>query len=103
MGVIIGMIVTFGCVLGGYMAMGGKLSVLNQPFELVIIGGAAIGIFLVANPLSVVKDSGKAVLEAVKNSVPTRDATLVGFGVAVVFGVAMGIVIGLWRPVYASL
>ncbi|TCD16191.1 flagellar motor stator protein MotA [Oricola cellulosilytica] len=72
MGVIIGMIVTFGCVLGGYMAMGGKLGVLNQPFELVIIGGAAIGIFLVANPLSVVKDSGKAVMEAVKNAVPTR-------------------------------
>lgn len=38
-----------------------------------------------------------------QNSIPTLYATLVGFAVAVVFGVAMGIVIGLWRPVYAAL
>lgn len=38
-----------------------------------------------------------------QNSVPTLYATLVGFVLAVVFGVAMGIVIGLWRPVYAAL
>lgn len=72
MNIIIGMIVTFGCVLGGYMAMGGKLGVLNQPFEFVIIGGAAIGIFLIANPMSVVKDSGKAFMEGLKNSVPSK-------------------------------
>lgn len=72
MNIIIGMIVTFGCVLGGYMAMGGKLGVLNQPFEFVIIGGAAIGIFLIANPMAVVKDSGKAFLEGLKNSVPSK-------------------------------
>ena len=40
MNIVIGLIVTFGCVLGGYMAMGGHLEVLNQPFELLIIGGA---------------------------------------------------------------
>ncbi|MEM8539565.1 MAG: flagellar motor stator protein MotA [Pseudomonadota bacterium] len=72
MNIIIGMIVTFGCVLGGYMAMGGKLGVLNQPFEFVIIGGAAIGIFLIANPMAVVKDSGKAFMEGLKNSVPSK-------------------------------
>ena len=72
MNIIIGMVVTFGCVLGGYMAMGGKLGVLNQPFEFVIIGGAAIGIFLIANPMSVVKDSGKAFVEGLKNSVPSK-------------------------------
>lgn len=47
--VIIGLIVVFACVLGGYMAMGGKLHVLNQPFEFVIIGGAAMGAYVVAN------------------------------------------------------
>ncbi|MDD9908476.1 MAG: flagellar motor stator protein MotA [Ahrensia sp.] len=73
MGIIIGLIVTFGCVLGGYMAMGGKLGVLNQPWEFVIIGGAAIGCYLVANPMSVVKDTGKGLMEALKNSAPGQD------------------------------
>ena len=39
--VIVGWIIVMVCVIGGYMAMGGKLGPLWQPFELVIIGGAA--------------------------------------------------------------
>ena len=42
MNIIIGLVVTFGCILGGYMAMGGYLSVLMQPYELLIIGGAGL-------------------------------------------------------------
>ncbi|MGI9357004.1 MAG: flagellar motor stator protein MotA [Rhizobiaceae bacterium] len=71
MGIIIGLIVTLGCVLGGYMAMGGYLSVLNQPWEFVIIGGAAIGTFLIANPMDVVKDSLKGIGEAAKGKTPS--------------------------------
>ena len=71
MGVIIGMIVTFGSILGGYMAMGGKLGVLMQPFELVIIGGAGIGAFIVANPTKTIKDTGRACMEAFGNRVPS--------------------------------
>lgn len=37
------------------------------------------------------------------NAVPTLLATLMGFGVAVVFGVALGVFIGVSRPVYAAL
>ena len=37
-----------------------------------------------------------------QNSISTLLATLMGFGIAVVFGVSMGIAIGLWRPVYAA-
>ena len=70
MTIIIGFIVTLGCVLGGYMAMGGYLDVLVQPFELVIIGGAGVGSFIMANPMKVVKDSGKAIGEAFKYAVP---------------------------------
>ncbi|MEX0955146.1 MAG: flagellar motor stator protein MotA [Rhizobiaceae bacterium] len=81
MGILIGMIITFGCVIGGYMAMGGYLNVLWQPWEVVIICGAALGIFLVANPLSVVKDSGMAMLEAVKQSVPKEQDYLEVLGV----------------------
>lgn len=70
MTIIIGFIVTIGCVLGGYMAMGGHLDVLFQPFELVIIGGAGVGSFIMANSMKVVKDSGKAIGEAFKYAVP---------------------------------
>ncbi|HZH27177.1 MAG TPA: flagellar motor stator protein MotA [Azospirillaceae bacterium] len=50
---IVGLLVVVVCTLGGYAAMGGKLLVLWQPFELVIIGGAAVGAFLIANPRDV--------------------------------------------------
>lgn len=70
MNIIIGLLVTFGCILGGYMAMGGHLEVLNQPFELMIIGGAGIGGFIMANSMKVVKDTGKALGEAFRHKVP---------------------------------
>ena len=70
MNIIIGLVITLGCILGGYMAMGGHLDVLMQPFELVIIGGAAIGGFIMSNPIKTIKDTGKALGEAFKHSVP---------------------------------
>ncbi len=45
----IGFLVVIGCVLGGYVAAGGHMAVLFQPFEVVIIVGAAIGAFIVSN------------------------------------------------------
>src|SRR3990172_8455567 len=47
---LVGMAIVLASVLGGYMAMGGKLMVLFQPFEFVIIGGAAVGALIVGNP-----------------------------------------------------
>src|SRR6218665_1013537 len=70
MNLIVGFIITLGCVLGGFMAMGGHLDVLIQPFELVIIGGAGVGGFIMANPMKVIKDTGKAMGEAFKQKVP---------------------------------
>tara|TARA_R110002110_G_scaffold414147_2_gene643299 strand:- start:22545 stop:23378 length:834 start_codon:yes stop_codon:yes gene_type:complete len=55
-----------GCVLGGYVAMGGKLAVLYQPFELVIIGGAGVGAYITSNPKSVLKATGKGFKTALK-------------------------------------
>ncbi|MBB3951454.1 flagellar motor stator protein MotA [Aureimonas jatrophae] len=72
MGIILGLIITVGCVLGGYVAAGGHLYVLWQPYELVIILGAALGTFMIANSMKVVKDTGKAIVEAFKNSVPKQ-------------------------------
>ena len=47
---IIGIIVILGSVLGGYLLSGGKIAAIIQPFEVLIIGGAALGAFLQANP-----------------------------------------------------
>ncbi len=53
---IIGILVVFGCVAGGYLMEHGNLRVLIQPAELVTIGGAAIGTVLIANPLHILKN-----------------------------------------------
>jgi chemotaxis protein MotA len=80
-GIIIGLVVTLGCVLGGFMAMGGHIEVLVQPWEVVIICGAALGTFLVANPMKIVKDTGKGCMEAFKQAVPKEKDYLAVLGV----------------------
>lgn len=52
---IAGFLVVIGAVLGGFMASGGHIAALWHPFEILIIGGAAFGAFLVANSGAVVK------------------------------------------------
>jgi chemotaxis protein MotA len=47
---IIGIIVVIASVLGGFILSGGKFMALVHPFEVLIIGGAALGGFLQANP-----------------------------------------------------
>jgi chemotaxis protein MotA len=52
---IIGIVVVIGAILGGYLMEHGNLKVLIQPAELIIIGGAALGTVLIANPLHILK------------------------------------------------
>src|SRR5881275_2235929 len=52
---IIGIVVVFGSIVGGYLMEHGNLMVLIQPAELLIIGGAAAGTVLIANPLHILK------------------------------------------------
>ena len=52
---IIGILIVFGAVLCGFLMEKGPLLVLMQPSELVIIGGAALGTMLAANPMHVLK------------------------------------------------
>jgi chemotaxis protein MotA len=49
-------------VIGGYLLEHGKLAVLFQPIELLIIGGAAVGGFLISNPLKIIKATLAAVM-----------------------------------------
>jgi chemotaxis protein MotA len=55
----IGVGVVFVAVFGGYLANGGHLPALWQPFEFIIIVGAAIGAFMIGNPSTVLKAVGK--------------------------------------------
>lgn len=59
---IIGILVVFGAVVGGYLLEHGNIRVLLQPAELLIIAGAGIGTVLIANPLHVLKKIAVGVL-----------------------------------------
>lgn len=52
---IIGILVVFGAVIGGFLMEKGRIAVLIQPAELVTIAGAAIGTLLAANPMHILK------------------------------------------------
>ena len=53
----VGFVMVIGSVICGYLMHHGKLAVLWQPNEVIIICGAAFGSFLIANPMSVIKQT----------------------------------------------
>jgi chemotaxis protein MotA len=71
--VIVGIVVVFVAVIGGYLMGHGNLHVLFQPAELIIIGGAAVGSFLIASPPKVVKLVVKQFPTMLKPSVLEKD------------------------------
>ncbi|WP_299971284.1 flagellar motor stator protein MotA [uncultured Roseobacter sp.] len=58
---IIGIVCVFVMVFGGYLAAGGKMGIIFKalPFEMTMIGGAAIGAFLISNDGSAIKQTGR--------------------------------------------
>lgn len=60
--VLFGMIFTMAMVFGGFMLAGGKFGIILHalPFEMMIIGGAAVGSYVVANKTAVLKGTFKA-------------------------------------------
>ena len=64
--VLVGSLIVVVCVLGGYVMSHGQLLALWQPYELIIIGGGALGAFLTANPGKVVKSSLREIAGLVK-------------------------------------
>ena len=70
--VIIGIFVVLGAIVGGYLLEHGNLLVLLQPAELVIIGGAALGTLLIANPLPMVIRILKGILGCLKGTPYTK-------------------------------
>ena len=53
MPVSIGIVLVVGSCITGYLLSGGDLLALWQPFELIIIGGAAFGAMVVSHPMHV--------------------------------------------------
>ncbi|MCX7627651.1 MAG: flagellar motor stator protein MotA [Methylophilaceae bacterium] len=68
MNLIVGAVILFGCVLGGYVLHGGRLGALYQPTELLIIAGGAFGAFFIAHPISVIKSAFGGVVKLLKGS-----------------------------------
>lgn len=58
MNLIVGAVIVWAAVISGYLLSGGDLLALWQPYELIIICGAAFGAFFITNPMSII---GKAV------------------------------------------
>ena len=63
-----GILIVFGCVVAGYLMEKGQIAVLLQPAELLIIGGAALGTLLTANPMHILKKIVAALGNIVKGS-----------------------------------
>lgn len=68
MGSIIGIAITLGMVFGGFIIAGGKMDIIlhSLPYEMMIIGGAAIGSFAVGNDVGVIKQTGGDIVSALK-------------------------------------
>ncbi|TCO73373.1 flagellar motor stator protein MotA [Rhodovulum euryhalinum] len=60
---IVGIIIIFAMVFGGYIAAGGKLGIIlkSLPYEMMMIGGAAIGAFAISNDMAAIKHTFKDV------------------------------------------
>jgi chemotaxis protein MotA len=71
---IIGLVVVFGSVLGGYVMHHGQLGVLIQVSEFIIIGGAALGALIAGNPASTIKRTVSQTLALLKPSPFTHQA-----------------------------
>ncbi|MBY5971517.1 Motility protein A [Pseudooceanicola marinus] len=59
----VGIGVIFAMVFGGYILAGGKMGIIikSLPFEMMMIGGAAVGAFLISNDMAAVKHTLKDV------------------------------------------
>ena len=70
MNAILGLIITVAMVFGGYLLAGGKMGIITHslPFEMMMIGGAAVGAFLAGNDMSTVKHTGGDVVAVFKGA-----------------------------------
>ncbi|MEO8240686.1 MAG: flagellar motor stator protein MotA [bacterium] len=67
---IIGIIIIFVMVFGGYVEAGGKMEIILEalPHEMIVIGGATIGSFLLGNSLATIKQTAKDIGKVFKGA-----------------------------------
>jgi chemotaxis protein MotA len=60
---LIGIVIIFVMVFGGYLLAGGKMGIIMKtlPFEMIMIGGAALGAFVISNDMAAIKHTLKDV------------------------------------------
>lgn len=65
---IAGLLIVFIMVFGGYTLAGGKMEVIihSLPYEMMIIGGSAVGTFLLGNEAAIVKATGRDIIKVFK-------------------------------------
>lgn len=70
----VGIIVVFAMVFGGFVIAGGHMSVIakSAPIELMIIGGAALGAYIIANPMKTIKSGIKLALKSLTAKGPQK-------------------------------
>jgi chemotaxis protein MotA len=76
--VIIGYLLALGCIFGGYILHGGNIQVVLKalPNEMMVIGGGALGAFIVNNQTKVIKATLRAIPAALKSSVHSKKSYL---------------------------
>lgn len=68
MNLIVGAVLVLGCIIGGFVLENGHLASLLQPVELLIIGGAAFGAFMIAHPMALIKKAAGSIPKLLKSS-----------------------------------
>ena len=74
---LVGTAVVLGCVIIGFVTGGGHLLALWHPGEIVIILGAALGAFMISNPLKVVKTAFSGAVGLLKGGATSARITSV--------------------------
>lgn len=70
----VGILVVFAMVFGGFLIAGGKMTVIIKaaPIEMMIIGGAALGAYIIANPMKVIKAGFALAIKAMTAKGPQK-------------------------------
>ncbi len=65
---LVGIVIIFVMVFGGYVAAGGKMGIILKalPFETIMIGGAAVGAFVLSNDMATIKHTMKDISKVFK-------------------------------------
>ncbi|UWQ21825.1 flagellar motor stator protein MotA [Jannaschia sp. W003] len=65
-----GIAIVFVMVFGGYLAAGGKMGIILKalPFEMIMIGGSAVGAFVIGNSMGAIKHTVKDIKKVFKGS-----------------------------------